>query len=301
MHMRYIESLLTLYDEKNISKASQKLFISQQGLSRQIQALEKELGTMLFKRAKTGVMPTDICIKLHPHFIQIYDNYAQAKDLIQHHSSSLKKPITIAFAYGISRGLNTEVILNFQQENPDVRFKIKEWSKNKCIEKLNGHEADIAFLVNPFDLDLFETHLLAEGYMYVAIHKNHPLASQETIDFSQLDNQTIITGSEENALRELFDHYCQLADIHPNIMFSSSYSLDIINSASENVIMATVTPIMSEKITNPNIKIIRLITPEAGNLYCCTSKNRKKSNDLLRVVDFIKDYFIPMPVIKIQT
>jgi len=85
MHMRYIESLLTLYDELNISKASQKLFISQQGLSRQIQTLEKELGTILFKRAKTGVIPTDICIKLHPHFIQIYDNYAQAKDLIRHH------------------------------------------------------------------------------------------------------------------------------------------------------------------------------------------------------------------------
>jgi len=301
MHMRYIESLLTLYDEKNISKASHKLFISQQGLSRQIQTLEKELGTILFKRAKTGVVPTDICIKLHPHFIEMYKNYAQAKDLIQHHSSNLKKPITIAFAYGISRGLNTEVILNFQQENPDIRFKIKEWSKKKCMDKLIANEADIAFLVNPFDLNLFETHFLAEGYMYVAIHKNHPLANQDTIDFSQLNGQTIITGSEDNALRELFDHYCQLAEIHPNIMFSSSYSLDIINSTTENLIMATVTPIMSEKITNPNIKIIRLITPEPGNLYCCTSKNRKKSKDLVCVVDFIKHYFSTVQIIKIQS
>jgi|LGOV01.1.fsa_nt_gb DNA-binding transcriptional LysR family regulator len=301
MHMRYIESLLTLYDERNISKASQKLFISQQGLSRQIQTIEKELGTILFKRAKTGVVPTDLCIKLHPNFVQMYKSYTQAKDVIQHHSSNYKKPITIAFAYGISRGLNTEVILSFQQENPDVRFKFKEWSKKKCIDKLLANEADIAFLVNPFDITLFEAHLLAEGYMYIAIHKSHPLANQDTIDFSQLDRQTIITGSEDNALRELFDYYCRLSEIQPNIMFSSSYSLDIINSNTDKMLMATVTPIMSEKITNPNIKVLRLITPEPGNLFCCTSKNKKKSKDLICVVDFIKGYFSNIAIIKIQS
>jgi DNA-binding transcriptional LysR family regulator len=301
MHMRYIESLLTLYDERNISKASQKLFISQQGLSRQIQTIEKELGTILFKRAKTGVVPTDLCIKLHPNFIQMYKSYTQAKDVIQHHSSNYNKPITIAFAYGISRGLNTEVILSFQQENPEVRFNFKEWSKKKCMDKLLANEADIAFLVNPFDLNLFEANLLAEGYMYIAIHKNHLLADQDTIDFSQLDGQTIITGSEDNALRELFDYYCRLSEIQPNIMFSSSYSLDIINSNTDKMLMATVTPIMSEKITNPNIKVLRLITPEPGNLYCCTSKNKKKSKDLICVVDFIKNYFSDIAIIKIQS
>lgn len=300
MHMRYIESLLTLYDEMNISKASQKLFISQQGLSRQIQTIEKELGTILFKRAKTGVVPTDLCIKLHPHFVQMYKSYSEAKSIIHHHRTNLKKPIIIAFAYGISRGLNTEVILNFQKENPDIRFKFKEWSKKKCISKLQNNEADIAFLVNPFDVNLFDTTFLSEGYMYVAIHKEHPLASQETIDFSQLNGQTIVTGSEDNALRELFDHYCHLSEIQPNIMFSSSYSLDFINSTSDPSLMATVTPIMSEKITNKNIKVIRLITPEPGNLYCCTSKTRKKSKDLICVVNYIKDYFSKIPIIKIQ-
>lgn len=301
MHMRYIESLLTLYDEMNISKASQKLFISQQGLSRQIQTIEKELGTILFKRAKTGVVPTDLCIRLHPYFVQMYTSYSEAKHIIHHHTTHLKKPIIIAFAYGISRGLNTEVILNFQQANPHIRFKFKEWSKKKCMDKVLNKEADIAFLVNPFDLNLFDSHFLAEGYMYIAIHKDHPLASQNTIDFVQLNKQTIITGSEDNVLRELFDHYCHLSNIQPNIMFSSSNSLDFINSTTDHSLMATVTPIMSEKITNPNIKVIRLITPEPGNLYCCTSKHEKKSKDLLCVIDFIKQYFSDLSVIKINT
>lgn len=300
MHIRYIESFLVLYEEGNISKACQKLFITQQGLSRQIQTVEKELGTILFERAKSGVVPTEVCMKIHPHFRTIYDQFIQSKQIVSHHQADTKKPITIAFAYGISQGLNTDVIMDFQRKNPDIHFKIKEWSKSVCMEKLKNNDIDMALLVNPFDMNLFDTTRLTEGYMYVALHRDHPLANKETIDFGQLDKETIITGSEENALRELFDHYCDQLDIQPNIMFSSSYSLDIINSSTDQSIMATVTPIMAQKITNPNIRVIRLLTPEPGFLYLCLSKTKKRTKDLNQIRSFIKEYFSHIPVIKLK-
>ena len=48
MDLRQIEFFLKLYEEKNFTKASQKLYISQQGLSKSIYKLEKELGFLLF-------------------------------------------------------------------------------------------------------------------------------------------------------------------------------------------------------------------------------------------------------------
>jgi DNA-binding transcriptional LysR family regulator len=223
----------------------------------------------------------------------------KAREVVKEHKTTHKKTIILAFASGVSQGLSTEVILNFQRENPEIPFKIKEWSKQKCIDKLSKGDADLALLVNPFDLSLFHTTRLTEGYMYIAIHKNHPLSIYDDIDFSLLDQQTIITGSEDNALRELFDHYCQLLRIEPNIMFSSSYSLDIINSGHEPNVMATVTPIMTSKITNPDFKVHRLLTPEPGYLYSCMNKSQKPSKDLLAVSDYIKDYFSKIKVIKL--
>lgn len=299
MHMRYIESLLTLYSEKNISRASEKLFISQQGLSRQIQSLEKELNVKLFERTINGVIPTDICVTLYPNFVRMFDVYSQVKHTISRNTSSKRKSVIIAFAYGISLGLDTEVFLSFQREHPNIYFQVKEWSKNKCIDKLNKNEIDVALLVSPLDLTKFHCHRLAEGYMYVAIHKSHPLAKQETIDFHQLDDENIITGSDDNALRELFDYYCEITNTHPNIMFSSSYSLDVINSTTDDMVLATVTSTMAEKITNPNMKVIRLMTPEPGYLYSCTSKTRGKSAEVNMVVDYIAEYFKDYPIIKI--
>lgn len=299
MHIRYIESLLTLYSEKNISKASQKLFITQQGLSRQIQSLEKELGVQLFERSINGVVPTDICVTLYPNFVQMFELYSQSKNTIKHYTSEERKSIIIAFAYGISLGLDTEVFLSFQREHPNIYFQVKEWSKQKCIDKLNKNEIDLALLVTPLDLKKFRCHRLAEGYMYVAVNKSHPLAKQEHVKFKQLDAETIITGSDDNALRELFDYYCDITNTKPNIMFSSSYSLDVINSTTDNMVLATVTPTMAEKITNPNIKVLRLMTPEPGYLYSCTSKTRSKSKEVDLVVKYIAEYFDNYPIIKI--
>ena len=55
MELRQIEFFLQLYKDRNITVASQNLYISQQGMSKSIANLEKEVGFPLFKRSVSGV------------------------------------------------------------------------------------------------------------------------------------------------------------------------------------------------------------------------------------------------------
>ena len=59
MELRQIQYFVQLYKDCNITKASQALFIFQQGLSKSINKLEEELGFTLFQRSVSGVKPTD--------------------------------------------------------------------------------------------------------------------------------------------------------------------------------------------------------------------------------------------------
>ncbi|MGV8982683.1 LysR substrate-binding domain-containing protein [Clostridium sp.] len=293
MQIKFIKSFLKLYEELNISKSSTKLFITQQGLSQQIKALEKELDVVLFERSRSGVIPTEICNQIYSHFQNIYINYTQTLEMIEKYKQKERKYISIAFAYGISNGIGTDFIFDYQNKNPNINIEIQEWSKQVCIENLIKNEIDIAFLVNPFNTELFNSFPLAEGYIYAAIHKDHPLAKSESpIDFSLLDGEIIITGSKENALRELFDYFCNITNIKPHIMVSSSYSLNIVNNMVENTGIATVTLAMASKINNPYITIHRLLTPEPGYMFCCTSHDSKPNKDVNSLVQYIKEYFI---------
>ena len=64
--MKVIEAFLTLYEARSFSRASRTLFITQQGLSRQIRALETEVGQTLFDRSCMGAQPTEVAHRLYP-------------------------------------------------------------------------------------------------------------------------------------------------------------------------------------------------------------------------------------------
>ena len=59
MNTKNFKCFQIVYEEKNITSAANKLFLSPQGLSKIIKALEEECGTALFVRTKEGLIPTE--------------------------------------------------------------------------------------------------------------------------------------------------------------------------------------------------------------------------------------------------
>lgn len=292
MQINFIKSFLVLYEELNISKACKRLYITQQGLSKQIHSLEKELNVILFKRCKKGVTPTEIAVKLYDYYKDINDIYEKSINEIQRHNLSVKKTLSLAFAIGLSNATDPSFLHEFQLNHPDIEFNILEFPKDVCIEKLKNNELDLAFLVNPFDTSHFQSFPLAEGFMYAAIHKEHPLAAyEEPLDFSYLEGEKIITGSPQNSLRELFDYFCKIKNINPRITISSYYSFNVVNTMEDNLGIGTLTAKMAALITNPNIVIKELKSPEPGYMYCSYLENGTNSGLVQLLVNYLKEKF----------
>lgn len=298
MQIEQLNSFLVTYRIGNISEASKQLYISQQGLSRQIRSLEQNLGVELFERSRSGVSPTEIADQLYQHFEQSYAHYSEGMKLIDNIRNEKENSLKIAFCNGISRGLNSGFLVEYQETFPSGRLEIQELPKQLCIEQLKQHEIDMAFLINPFDPRMFTSWKIGEGYMYIAMHKTHPLAKETApISLSCLNGQKIITGTRESSLTELFDYYCQFAHIKPNIISASSYSLEQVNNMKRNTGIATLTPGMVKQVNNPSVVIHLLQVPEPCRLYCCVAKDKSLSPELHSLYEYIKEYFSPVPVL----
>lgn len=85
MNTQQIQYILKVYQTKSISKAASELYISQPALSNGIRALEHELGFDIFKRAKSGVVPTENGVKVLKKARQMWDSYQE----IQHINSDI--------------------------------------------------------------------------------------------------------------------------------------------------------------------------------------------------------------------
>ena len=77
MELRQIQYFIQLYQDRNITRASKNLYISQQGLSKSVSRLEEELGFSLFDRHTSGVVPTREADALFVHFNKIANSYQE--------------------------------------------------------------------------------------------------------------------------------------------------------------------------------------------------------------------------------
>ncbi|MDO4649243.1 MAG: LysR family transcriptional regulator [Eubacteriales bacterium] len=90
---------ISLYENQNMHKTAEALFLTQQAVSKSIRSLEKELDVTLFKRSNTGVTPTIAGETLYQEAIQIQKQYSllhKKMDAVKYG----KKTVTLVCAYG---------------------------------------------------------------------------------------------------------------------------------------------------------------------------------------------------------
>lgn len=294
MQIRTLYSLLELYKIQNISKASDSLFMTQQGLSRQIKALEEELGVTLFIRKRDGVIPTEICHKLIPSFQAMCEAHTTALSIIE---NIPKAGLKIGFPYGLSNSISNQFLVEYLNRFPQIDMELQESKMEVCQENLLSGKLDLALFIEPFDKTRFDCDIIATDHMYAAIHRSDPLAAGSgQLLFQELNGQRIITSPPDNVLVRFFDYCCGLSHIQVQRLMFSSYSIDFLNSMSRNIGIEPLTSAMAFRITNPEICIRRLILPTPGNLYACRTKNSPNQKAARHFSAFCKSYFTRNPI-----
>ena len=120
MDTKQIEYILKIAEENNITKAADKLYITQSALNQQLLKLEKELGTPLFHRSRVNWRPTEageVYLRNARQILRLKkDTYNQISDI----AATRRGRLSIGFTPG--RGINmfTSIYPAFRQTYPDI-------------------------------------------------------------------------------------------------------------------------------------------------------------------------------------
>ena len=156
MSIEQMEYMLALEQEKKISYAARRCFISQPALSQQLAKIEKELGTSLFTRQNNEYIPTEEGRLLLDSFQKIlYIYHSAIHDLERLHSVS-EKCITLGMPTLRAATLYTYIYYQFRQEFPEYDMRLLEIPVTSTLDMLEaqklGHDrtlrafSDIAVL-----------------------------------------------------------------------------------------------------------------------------------------------------------
>ena len=177
MELRTLQYFVTVAEELNITRAAEKLHMSQPPLSAQIKNLESELDTVLFIRGKRHLKLTESGQLLYRRAKDILSLADRTQAEILSMGEGMRGTIAIGLVEGMAPDIAAEWFAGFMKLHPNVRFRILGGSTDDRLEKLRSGIVSLAVITSPCDNSLLHSFHVGEEKMTVIMSKEHPLAA----------------------------------------------------------------------------------------------------------------------------
>ncbi|WP_328446862.1 LysR substrate-binding domain-containing protein [Streptomyces sp. NBC_00386] len=198
VHGRDLRYFVAVAEELHFTRAAERLFVSQPALSKQIRALERQLGAELFERDHQGVRLTAVGAALLPHARRVLAEWAGAADALERAKAEQRATLVVGMSTSPGRGgLLPAIRSRFGEACPDARIELRQVSWADSSAGLADGSVDVAFVWLPMpDEERFAWVVVAEEPRHVALPDTHRLADREEIDFADLLEEPFIAIPE---------------------------------------------------------------------------------------------------------
>ncbi|MCI0686126.1 MAG: LysR family transcriptional regulator [Sporichthyaceae bacterium] len=208
MQIESLQVIRTVAELGSITDAARALGYTQSAVSRQIAAIELELGGQLFDRLPRGVALTEEGRSLLPHLDAIVARLDTAKrELDALRGLGAGRLRVGAFPTAVA-ALVPRALAEFRDAYPKVALSLVEGRTPILLDRLDTGDADVAVVSAPPDAPLdsarFDLHHLLDEQLLVAVPSNHWLARRTTVRFADLADDSFVVGSatmEDTLLR----------------------------------------------------------------------------------------------------
>lgn len=279
MDTKQIEYIIAIEQEKSITKAAEKLFITQSALNQQLQKLENELGTELFIRTRSNWHPTEageVYLQTAKEILSLKKNaYSKIQDM----TDSAKRHFTIGLIP--ERGVNmfTSIYPKFHQIFPDVIIEPVECNVRTMQMLIRRGELNLGLATlteNQKDNNIY--HHMADEELFLAIPASHPLAAEgektphlaKEIDLSLFCEEPFIQIFHRSTMYQLVHHTFLEAGFEPKLLFSTSSNISIRRMVAANVGCALLPQTFATP--NENIRYFQLKNHPTWEITICTRK-----------------------------
>jgi DNA-binding transcriptional LysR family regulator len=244
MDFRQLEFMIKIAEENNITKAAEKLFITQSALNQQLLRLEKELDTQLFVRSRSNWHLTDageIYVENAKKIIQIKkDTYNQITDLVE-----IKKGKLII---GLTPERGTEMFAAiypiFYKKYPNIKIETIEMGVRQQQREISKGNLDIGFLtIQDWQKTNDEYISICSEAIILGVPVKHPFAQlggrlgekYPEVNLHYFKNDYFAIMQKGSTLREIYDQLFCEGNVNPPILLETRSCHNLYKMVAEGI------------------------------------------------------------------
>jgi DNA-binding transcriptional LysR family regulator len=222
MELRQLEYFVAVAEERNFTRAAERVHISQSGVSAQIRQLERELGADLFDRSARGVTLT-VAGKaaLEPARAALAAAAAVAQ-AVGEVTDLIRGRLTVGMVVGCTITPLFDALAAFHRAHPGVEIALVEDDSERLVERVRAGTLDLALVgvasAVPEDL---AAHTIISEPIVAVVPPGHALAGRRRVRMRDLADHPFVCMPPGTGLRTAFDQICAAQGLRPLITFQA--------------------------------------------------------------------------------
>lgn len=221
MNIRHLKVFSAVYETGSVTKAAERMHLSQPAVSKALSALEAEIGYDLFRREGTGLRPTPEANLLIEDITQVLHGFDQLNESFARAGRGDRGLVRIASIPGPSLGFLPRLVAGFLRANPHTNIALKIRNSVSIREMVATGNADIGIADKGLQSPRYDSrpHRMI---CQCAIPGSHPAVRRDVVQPSDLAGMNWITFGPEH------ETFHQLASAHQmaGVPFMSTLTVD---------------------------------------------------------------------------
>lgn len=257
--LRYFDALAR---SLHFGRAAEQCAVTQPALSMQIQELEKELGTILIERTRTGAKLTREGEEVARRVSQILANVRDLKDYARHSAKALTGQLRLGVIPTIAPYVLPKLLPKLRCAYPELDLHLREAQTQYVLADLAGGRLDAVLLSLPIDEPEIETLELFDDAFVLAMPATRRLPEKAVATLKLFEHERLLLLEEGHCLRDQALAFCDLKQVQ-NLNTFGTTSLSTLVQMVANGFGVTLLPEMSleTEASHSDIRLLPFAEP----------------------------------------
>lgn len=282
MDIAQLSYLITVVNcDFNLSEASKKIHLTQSALSQFISNYEKRENMTLFLRKSNRLVGlTKSGEVIYKYALDIVKNYEEMTVKAIEAASNSKQVIKIGVPSLILMVFFSSMLPKFKEKYPSIDFEVVEAGSYQIRQLLIIGEIDIGIILGQTELnsDIFHQVLVHSSEVVAFIDQEHPLATENEIEWTSILNYDIATFNNDHSTHKLLNQKIKTLKETKQIAYTASAWDYLINLTRGTNIITFLPELIYQYVPHQSLLYKKTVDPLGFDIYACMVKNRDVQN-----------------------
>ncbi len=221
---------MTVYQEESITRAAEKLHMTQPATSLAIREMEEYYHTKLFERSGRGIRVTSAGTRLYPSAARLLSLYDEMDAEMKNWDTSGR--LRIGSSISIGSCILPQLINRFSKKYPELELYVKVDSSDVIEQNILENHLDFALIEGSVHSEKLKSSVFLDDELVPVCSRFHPLAGAEDIELDSLKKEHFLMREPNSGTRQLADSSFALKNFQIKPTWESTSTAALINAVS---------------------------------------------------------------------